>query len=807
MLKNYLKIAYRNLLKHKVLSLINILGLAIGMTACLLILRYVQFELSYNNFHAEKNNIYRVDVSLVNDGEAQSDGKTYPGLGPAIKEDVPGVKAFVRLHNAFGETTVSYQSQIFKEDKIFFTDSTFFEAFSFPLLKGNPKTALAEPNSIVLSESTAKKYFGAEDPMDKVLVLHDLMGENSYRVTGICQDVLANSSIDFDLLLSNHNLLKINMYQDSWVWSNFYTYIWLQPNTDGASVQAQLTNLNHKYTGKDYKKSGAQQKYYLIPLDKMHLYSRVNLVTGQTNLAADGKQLVFLVIIAAFILVIGFINYVNLSTARSIERAKEVGVRKSVGAQRHQLLKQFLVDTALINGLAFGVALTVAQCLLPLLAQFLGKPVTSLGWNQLSFWGILAVALLSCTLLTGLYPAFSLSAFRPMAALKGKFSHSAKGIFLRKTLITFQFAVSMALIAGTLAVYHQLAYMRKQDLGINIEQTLVLKAPNYIKEKQTYEQKWHVFKNELLALSAVKNVTASDNVPGKGYKWTQENIRREGVESSSDLYNIVEIDYDFVPSYQLKILSGRNFSEEFRTDRQKVLINKTAVQNLGFDSPEAAIGQNIMVLEGKLEVIGVVDDYHQKSLRYGYDPIIYALAPFTQWFYSLKVDTDDLPTTMSTIQAKWKDIFPENPFEYFFLDELFNQQYQADRQFNQVFAFFSLLAIFIACLGLFGLSSYTIVQRTKEIGIRKVLGASVRNIVTLLSKDFITLIFIASVLALPLAYLFIQKWLQNYAFRIEISGWLLLIPVAIVLLIALLTVSFQTIKAALANPVKSLKYE
>lgn len=809
MLKSYLKIAYRNLLKNKVFSLINILGLAIGMAACLLILQYVSFELSYDDFHEKAANIYRIDRGLEKNGEEiKGDIYTYPGLGPAVVDDIPGVKACTRLHHAFGETVITYKKNTFREDQIFFADAPFLQMFSFSMLKGNPALALAEPNSIVLSESAAKKYFGQEDPIDKNLTVYDLLGKHNYRVTGIIQDVPANSHLSFDFLMSTHTLLEYSMYQEAWVWSNFHTYIWLEPTTDPAAVQTQLTALSSKYTAKDISRSDMQDKYYLTPLDKIHLYSRVNLADAEEQLSGEGKTIIFLAIIAAFILMIGYINYVNLSTARAMERAKEVGIRKVVGARQVQLIKQFLLDATLISSIAFALAITFVQLALPVFTHFAGKPIPALWWNQSSFWIVLLGGLALITILSGLYPAVSLSSFRPLSVLKGKFIHSSKGIILRRVLTTFQFTISIALIAGTLAVYHQLVYMQKQDLGIDIQQTLVLKAPNNMGESSDYEQKWEVFRNEVLALPAIESVTASNTVPGKGYNWTQEGIRREEADpKESGLYHMVGIDYDFVPSYQLRLLAGRNFSHEHHTDRQKVLLNETATKQLGFNSPAEAIGETIMILDNKFEVLGVVNNYHQKSLQYAYDPIIYQLNPFTQRFYSLKVDIGNLPATLSSIQSKWDQVFAENPFEYFFLDDFFNQQYRADQQLAKIFSFFAALAIFIACLGLFGLSSYTTIQRTKEIGIRKVLGASVDNIVALLSKDFIKLIFLASLIALPIVYFAIQQWLKNYAFRIEMSWWLLATPVAMVMLIALLTISLQTLRAALANPADSLRYE
>lgn len=819
MLLNYLTIAYRNLLRHKAFSAITISGLAISMAAFLLILQYVFFEKSYDSFHEQANSLYRIDRITEKNGEQLGQGnQTAIAHGPALKEDISEVAEFARLHSAYGETIITYENQSHKEKNLFFVDASFLQMFTFPLLKGDKNTVLAEPNSLIISQSAAKKYFGGEDPVGKTLTIHDIGGKHLYMVKGIFKDMLANTAIvedvddnrerKFDFLLSNHEITQLNFYKnDPWEWSNFITYVRLHPSADPALVQSKLTSLSKKYTSKGMAGAGIKVNNFIKPLPQIHSHAHINLATGEYTLSESGKTVVYLSIVTLFILGIGYINYINLSTARAVERAKEVGIRKVVGASRIQIMKQFLLDAMLISSIAFVLAITAVQLALPYYKTFTGKAIPAIWHSGVEFWGVLLLVFIVGALLSGVYPAFSLSAFQPITVLKGKFAHGSKGVLLRKGLVVFQFAMSILLIAGTVAAYRQISYMRTSDLGVTISQTLVVHAPIIAGDYQTYKGKWEVFKNELKANKGIKNVTASTAVPGQDYNWSQEGIHREGAkEESAVIYSMVEIDADYVPAYELELAAGKNFENP---NGGGVLLNETAARNLGFASAEQAIGGRIVIpiLGHTQEVRGVLKDYHQKSLQYKYDPIIYAYRPATKRFYSLKVDTQNLGQTMAEIEADWNKLFPGNPFEAFFLDESFNEQYKADQQFGYLIGFFSGLAILIACMGLFGLASFTITQRTKEIGVRKVLGASVGSIFLILSKDFIKLVAVASLVAWPLSYWSISQWLQNYEYRIALNAWLLMFPSLLVLLIALLTISVQTLKAARSNPVKALKYE
>jgi putative ABC transport system permease protein len=572
MFYNYLTIAYRNLIRYRVFSAITISGLVISMAAFLLILQYVYFEKSYDSFHEQGNDLYRIDRITEKNGEKLGQGnQTVIAQGPAMKEDISEVAEFTRLHPAYGETIIIYENQSYKEKNLFYVDASFLQLFSFPLLKGDKHTVLSEPNSLIISQSAARKYFGEEEPTGKTLTLHDIGGKHLYIVKGIFEDMPANTAImededdnrdtDFDFLLSNHQITQLGFYKhDPWQWTNFITFVRLHPTADPALVQSKLTSLNKKYVSKGMAGAGIEEQNFLKPLTLIHTHAHINLATGVSTLSETGKTLVYLSVIALFILGIGYINYINLSTARALERAKEVGIRKVVGASRMQLVKQFLLYAILISSLAFILAITVVQLLLPVYKTFAGKTIPAMWQYSLELWRVLILVFAAGALLSGVYPALSLSSFQPITVLKGKFTSASKGAMLRKGLVVFQFAMSILLIAGTVAAYQQISYMRNTDLGVNISQTLVIHAPIIAGDHNTYKIKWEVFKNELQANKGIKTITASNTVPGKDFNWNQEGIHREGAkEESAVIYSMVEIDADYVPAYELELVAGKNF--------------------------------------------------------------------------------------------------------------------------------------------------------------------------------------------------------------------------------------------------------
>ncbi len=807
MLSNYLKIALRNLWKNKVFSFINILGLAIGMAACLLILQHVTSELSYDEFHTQKDRIYRMKLDRYEKGVLATEWAAgCAAIGLAMKEAFPEVEEYALLRPTQGVVIYKEASGgpvSFKEEKMYFATASFLPMFSFDLVQGNEATALQEPYQAVISQSAAKRYFGQEDPVGKSISVD---GKDTYEITGVFKDIPDNSHLKFNFLLSYETFVGWvgEEVRTAWQWDGFFNYILVQPGTDPKALEAKIPSLVEQKVGEELKQYNAGMTFSLQPLTDIHLYSHY-MMEAEVN--GDGDAVYALLIIAFFIIIIAWVNYINLSTARSVDRAKEVGVRKVMGSARTQLIRQFLFESVMLNTLAILLAMILVLAAYRYFNTLTGKEMTLAFFTTFTFWLIVAGFFLFGAFLSGVYPAFVLSSFKPASVLKGKMSTSKNGVALRKLLVILQFAASVFLMAGTLTVYQQIRYMQNQELGFAIDQTLVMEAPNVV-DDSVYADQVQTFKTELLRSSSIRAVAASTAVPGNKPDWNAGGIRLiQQDESDSKQYRVIGIDYDFVEAFQLKTIAGRNFSREFGTDESTVLFNESAVKLLGFDEPEAVLNQEIFFWGDTFKIIGVLKDYHQESLKTGFDPLIFRLIPASRNYFSVKVETSRLPETIAFARNTWDANFPGNPFSYFFLDDHFNQQYQADLRFGKVFGFFAALAIFVACLGLFGLSAFIATQRTKEIGIRKVLGASVTGIVRLLSQDFIRMVFIASLIAIPIAYFVMQTWLTHYAFRISIQWWLLGIPVIMVLLIALMTVGLQTIRAALANPVHSLRYE
>ena len=812
MFKNYLTIAYRNLLKNKIFSLINILGLAIGMAACLLILQYVSFELSYDDFR--KPTIYRIsDYGYMHGEMVGRRAQTVPALAPALQRDIPEVVQSARLvHTAplMSDPVMQVGDRSFHEEKIYFADSSFLNMFSYHMLQGNPDQALTQPSSVVISASMAHKYFPDQDALDQVLTFY--MGERGQtlvKVTGVFKDIPENSHLHTDFLIS-FNSIPWNL-DENWDWGNFYNYIEVVPDTDPIVVKNKVATVLEKYRGEilaEWRKGGYTRELDLQPIQRIHLDSNLE---AEAEINGNRRTVEFLMLIALFILFIAWINYLNLTTAKSAERAREIGIRKVAGSSRAQLIGQFMTESLLINLLGAALALTLSQLLLPTFRTFTGSHFST-EFNPSIGWIAIAIFLVGA-LLSGLYPAFVLSSYQPIRVLKGNVKISMHGLGLRKGLVVFQFAASIGLIAGTLAVQQQLNFMRQQDLGLNMDQTLIVKGPG-IKDS-TYQSQLTFFKNETKKLPAIRQVSVSSSIPGRELSWGRGFYRPAHPENRHSIH-IIAVDEDFFDLYEATFLAGRNFSEEF-SDQEAVIFNETAIRLLGFENAESAVQEKVIWDESdnqqfSRQIIGVVKNFNQESLHKEVAPMVFALkrylnAPWAGEYYSLKMETPDYPAALQQVQAAWEKTFPNSPFDEFFLDEFFNAQYRADQRFGKVFSLFAALAILIACLGLFGLSSYMTLQRTKEIGIRKVLGASIPNIVSLLSREFAILIVMASIIILPIAYFGMQQWLENYAFRIEIRWWLLALPVILVWLLAFVTISFQTVKTALTNPAKSLRYE
>ncbi len=823
MLRNYLKIAYRNLVKNKVFSLINIFGLAIGMAACLIILRYVVFESSYDTFHQEADRIYRVALRSSIFGEANDISvANHPAVGRTLFADFPEITDFSRLFpiDIFQETVavkIEYQNeeQTYIEDNIYVADTSFLSLFAFPLLAGDPATALKEPNTVVLTTSIAEKYFGTTDVVGQNIFVNG--NDDPILVSGVLSEFPENTHFQFDILVSTPTFPFLDNNSEAeynWKWPEYYTYVQLATGVDPADIEAKFPEFIDRYMQAIHEKYKFTSAFLLQAVPDIHLHSSYLKEIKSNN---SQTLITFLSLIGGLIVLIAWVNYVNLSTAKATERAREVGIRKVAGAHRRSLIGQFLTESFIINSLSVLLAVTIVQIVWPYFQQLTGQEIDSTfgWWLQLPFSLVLLGFLLIGTLLSGLYPAFVLSSFKPLQVLKGKLYHAGSGrgkvrISLRQSLIVFQFLVSIMLIAGTLGAYQQLEFMRSQSLGFSQEELLIVKAPSI--RDSTFLNKSEALKAEWKQYTAVKDVTASTDIPGKEIKAPTDFRRATASDDDLNVVYVIGVDEDFLNTYEMSLVAGRFFKEDREADQEKLVLNEKAVEMLGYASPEDILNERVYVWRGgdvEREVIGVLANHHQRSLNNDYDPILMLRtdqrAPIN--YYSLRVNTTNIRESMDQIAAEYARFFPDNPVESFFLDDFFNQQYQADQRYGQLFSLFAILAIFIACLGLFGLATYTTQHRFKEIGIRKVLGASVQSVIALLSRDFIRLVLVASAVALPLAYLAMQQFLKNYAFRIEVSWWLLLLPVLIVLLIALLTVSFQTVKAALANPVDSLRHE
>ncbi|MDF9796767.1 putative ABC transport system permease protein [Catalinimonas alkaloidigena] len=826
MLRNYFTTAWRNLIKNKGFSFINIFGLATGIAAFVLIFQYVQFELNYDTFQEEGKNIYRVGVDRYQDGELESKNAfTVSALGPAVINEIPGIEDYFRLSYWSKSSTLIYQPKdsadplTFKEEKIIFADPGFVRYFSLNLLAKLGDSLLSKPHQVIMSQSSAQKYFGdgwQTEALNKLLTAFNSTreGEVIFEVVGVFKDIPQNSHLDYDIIFSHATLpyflpeeipeeQRLSMFETTWGPNTSYTYLVLNTQMNADKIGQQLTEMIESRN----KAENMSEVYRLQPIRDIHLHSALmNEPTATGNI----NWVYAMGIIALFTLGIAWINYVNLSTARAVGRAREVGLRKVVGAKKVQLLGQFLLEVGIINAVALVLAVTLIQLSTPYFNQLSDIAFSLFSLEQGTFWIVIVAIFIFSTLLIGIYPAMILSSFRPAFVLKNQLISPRKGLNIRKVLVVFQFAISMTLIIATIVIYGQISFMRTQALGFDTSQRLVIEGANVMGQEISFAQTVQNLRNAVLTNPFIKEVSAASYVPGETERETRMVGRDE--ENVKEIRDI-SIDANYFPTMDIKLLAGRNFSEVEEQNHHKVILNQAALRLLDFGSAEEAIGENFGVINfwgvTSYEIIGIVPDFHQNALQNNYEPIAF----FNELFdgnYIVQIDPSQsasVNSILAFLKASWEEVLPNNPFNYYFLDTYFNRQYQADERFGRIFSIFSVLAILIACLGLLGLSSFTAVQRSKEIGIRKVMGASVSSILTLLSKDFLKLIFIAGILALPFAYWMMHQWLQNYAFRIDISWWLLILPLVFVLMLALLTVSVHTIRAALTNPTESLRYE
>ncbi len=802
MIKNYLKIAWRNSLRNKGYAAINIVGLGIGLACCLLIVLYIRDELSYDQYHANKDRIYRVVH-----GWKASDGADYheqiwgnAPVGTALKSDFPEVQQVVQFS---GQVSIllKHDDKAFQEDRVFFMDSTAFDVFSWKLIAGDPKTALSTPYSAVLTERTARKYFGNENPIGKTLEGGATGGRAApglYTVTAVMEDVPSNSHFSFDALMSMSSFRQSwPEVFDEWGYVDFYTYFTVPQGLDIAQLAPKISEFLKRHHASD----DGNYSIRFEPLLDAYLHSKADRQPGVTG---SVQNLYIFAIIGLFILCIACANFMNLATSRSMERAKEVGVRKVVGAGRQNLVGQFMSESLVMVLLAAVLALVTVFALLPLMEAFTGKQFTSaavLGWHTLFIFAL-------GTVLTGVvaasYPAFVLASFRPAAVLKGSFRSSPKGTALRKGMVVFQFGLSIALIGGTFVVFSQLNYLQHKNLGFQQEQMLVIDFNYDNKVTNSLE----AIKNTFLKEKEVLSVSASRSVPVAYFPNAYTEVESpEGVMASL-APSLYEVDVDFIPHFGIEMAAGRPYSRDFPADTaHSLVINEAAAKLWGYQDPNAIIGKRFSQWGKEGQVIGVVKDFNYLSLHRSIEPLALRFEPTSSRFITLKVSTFALPQTIAKLDQLWAELAPHRPFLYSFLDESFSRQYAADFRFRRLFTVFSGLALFIACLGLLGLATYTAQQRTKEIGVRKVLGASISSIIRLFSFDFVKLVLIAIVVASPIAWWAMNKWLEDFAYRIAIQWWMFAVAGLTAVVIALLTVSWQAIRAAMANPVESLRTE
>lgn len=810
MLKNYLKVVMRNLLNDKFYMTITLLGLSIGMTASFLILHHVRYEMSYDQFHEKGDRIYRVEHHYSEQGEERfRSARTVPAVGPTMKQEFAEVEDFVRFLGWFGNNKFSYGDVTYLESKIVFVNPGFFDVFTFPIIKGDKNTGLAGPDKVMIAASVARKYFGNQEPLGKELLLQDGSANLKLTVSGVYDDVPGNSHFNFDFLISYDTFVNLKGEDalTSWQWTNFYTYILLKPGVDIDAVRAKMPGFIESHLG-HLKQYDVGVDFIFQPLTEIHLYSALENELGETG---SGKTLNFLIIIALFILIIAWVNYVNLSTAKALGRAKEVGVRKVMGADRKKLIVQFITESFVVNAIALIIAFGFFYAIFPWFSELTGNPNLKIQLSNYQFWLVVLVLFVAGVFLSGLYPSLVLSSFKPIKVLKGKIAHVTHGIFLRQSLVSFQFIMAIILIGGTLTVYQQLRHILHADLGANIEQTIVVNSP--IVKDETYENKIDFFKDELTRYPAIKSVTASSTVPSqRGLKGVMARIENK-LQEDNTLVEIAEVDYDFIPSYGLQIVQGRNFDINRPADKNAVILSLKACRLLGFSSPHEAINREVLFPgpPGQpadiRKVIGVTKDYHQNSILSDVVPIVIKLNTESNRYFSVKVAGKNLKETIAVIQASWDAIFTGNIMHYFFLDDTYNQQYAAEVKFEKIFKVFSILSIFIACLGLLGLSAFTANQKSSEIGVRKVVGASVKDILVLLSKAYFRLLLISCLVAAPLTYFIFSNWLENFSYRINMEWWMIFVPCFSVFLVAIITTSFYTVKAALVNPVEFLRSE
>ena len=803
MLRNYFTTAFRNLIKNRIFSVINIVGLAIGISACLLISLYVNYEKDYDKNVDNIENLYRVLYERVSEtGEKVQFASASPTVGPAITEKFPEIEKFARAYRIEG--VLSMDEISFREKNMLWAEPNFLELFSYKMIYKSSDSLLSEPNTMLISDKIAVKYFGNENPTGKILKLN---GNEAFKIVGVFKSQPSNMHFDADILLSYinwENQLGENVKTFGWVYSGFYTYVKVKPGTELSTINKKIEDFINEELSDFMDLYKLKIGYKLQAVKDIHLTSHF-----MHELKPNGNKnsIIFLYIISWFIILIAWINFVNLLTISSIKRSSEISLRKVLGGTTQQLIKQFLLESLLINSIALLLAFVFIEGSFPFFSRLTDIPVNYFMWNKTWFWQSVIFIFLVGTFLAGSYPAWGILTKKIVATLRSGFTGSKRAVFLRKILVIFQFFMAVILIAGTISVYKQLQYLKSKESGINKSNILIINTPGVGGDDILNQRK--AFKEEVSKYSFVQNIAYSSVTPGMHNMFNRGGIYRLGDDPTTGKnYRVTEIDHNFMNVYSTIFVSGRNLSDDYNKDQGSVIINIAALELLGFEEPENAINEKIMIRGLENTIIGVIENFHQESPRLDFEPQIFRLAQRFNGYFSVKlVNTNDLKKIQKEIGSKYKEFFPGNPFDYYYLEDYYKNQYKSEVRFGKVFGVFSLLALFITSLGILSLSAFSAAQRRKEIGIRKVMGASMNQILILLSKSYITLLIISFVLAIPVIYLAINKWLNNFANRMELSIWIFIIPIVLVSIFSLITVAYQSFKSAKDNPANSLRYE
>ncbi len=797
MFKNNLKITLRLFKRNKAYTLINVLGMSAGLAIALLIFLYAKFEWSYEKYNPLSERLVRITMDYL-DGETvvEQDCETYPPLGPKMTNEFSEIVDFTRAYQ-IPDKTLKVGQNFFSESKIFAVDHSFFELLHYPLLYGDPEQIFLKPNEIVLTESTARRLFNRIDVVGETI---EWEGKMPFQVTGIIKDSPTNTHLKINLLISYPTMLaSFGEREDNWNGNNTLTYLLLNEHVVYENFINNLSAFNKNLIDQEFI---ANERVIAQFVQDIHLYSDKSFEVEKNG---DASSVFILVGVAFLVIVIAIVNYINLSTAKSLERAREVGIKKVIGSSLAQLRVQFFTESFIINVLAGLIAIGFIVLLQGSFRMMAGLPENVNFLTDGTAWTILISVILTSSILSGIFPALILSSFKPIEVLKGEFTHSSTGSLLRKTLVIFQFSVTVFLLIQTLAAKEQLSFMREKDLGLNLEQTLVVRAPQIEQPPENYQ----TFKDQLLSNTQFQAVSMSTCVPGlpSSQMSTTTGINLvEAVESHYYNFYIYAFDVDFLPTMQMDLLAGSNFLPESKND-ETVLVNEESIALWGISTAEEAIGKKIDFWGRQRIIGGVIKNFHQASVKSAHIPMIFLYRSGFSDFASIRFTPGDVKHKVEVVRKTYEGLFPNSPFNYFFLDQEYDKQYRADEQFQQVFGTLAGLAIVIAMLGLFGLVSFTVAKRTKEIGIRKVLGASLSHIILLLSKDFISLILVSMLISIPITYFLIQQWLEQYAFRIDLNVWLFTVPALMVLIISMATISGKTFGISTQNPVRSLRDE